>query len=82
MNALPAGRQVTGHLFGHTQANSCSVTEMQLASSPSALPGTLASSCSDLLVKCWDVRTRRPTHTLQVRKTPSWPRCWANFSLF
>jgi hypothetical protein len=55
---------------------------MQLASSPSALPGTLASSCSDLLVKCWDVRTRRPTHTLQVRKTPSWPRCWANFSLF
>jgi hypothetical protein len=57
-----------GHLFGHAPTD-CDCMELTaLAAGGLALPNTLASSGADLCVKIWDVRSKRPTHTLVGRE--------------
>ena len=60
-----ASARTAGHLFGHAPNNEGYVTHLgALASGGMSLPHSLASACSDGVVKVWDVRTRRPTHSL------------------
>ena len=59
---VAAGR--TSRLFGHVPAPGGYIRQVNALSSAPELAGTLASGCSDGTVKIWDVRARRPTHTL------------------
>jgi WD40 repeat protein len=65
-----SGRVV--RLFGHAPATYGYIRQVgSLSAAPCDLPGMLASGCSDGTVKIWDMRSRRPTHTLLGREDDS-----------
>ena len=59
-------------LFGHAPAPDGYIRQVgSLSAAPRDLPGMLASGCSDGTVKIWDVRSRKPTHTLLGKEDDS-----------
>ena len=65
-----SGRVV--RLFGHAPAPDGYIRQVgSLSAAPRDLPGMLASGCSDGTVKIWDVRSRKPTHTLLGKEDDS-----------